>query len=62
MERALNFESRGNNHAPAGFYSGGRNSKLYFEVLKMFSVPENHLPLIRGENTSEVGVFDLSGN
>ena len=33
------------------------NGKLYFEYLKIFSVPENHLPLQGAKNTSEVGIF-----
>jgi hypothetical protein len=30
------------------------NGKLYFEYLKIFSVPENHLPLQGAKNASEV--------
>jgi hypothetical protein len=34
------------------------HGKLYFEFLKIFSVPENHLPLQGAKTRSEVGVFN----
>ena len=38
----------------SGILFASANSKLYFECLKIFSVPENHLPHMRGEKCSEV--------
>jgi hypothetical protein len=40
----------------SGILFAQANGKLCFEVLKTFSVPENHLPC-REQNTAEVGVF-----
>ena len=49
------------NSAQAEFYLHQANGKLYFECLKIFSVPENHLPHLPakawGKPRSEVGGF-----
>ena len=43
---------------PSGILFASANGKLYFEFLKIFSVPENTCPC-REQNASEVSIFQL---
>lgn len=71
MEKSLGYSVKGwngskpffsalpNPHPPIGgrIFCSPEQSKLCFEMLEINSAPQNHLPLQRAENRSEVAVY-----